>query len=236
MDSDILSPQRLVVSYVKRALIIKKKESRIAAREDIYNHGAVTTLERYRALRGTIIHVIPRLEQLKPIHCGRRAAPHLSQGVMGICTWCNEPCYWPNRWHYYCRLWYWMLGDGPEWNWRPPKLKKVLNWANLVPKTSCNACGANKTKLTLDHIIPITYAARLTKRDYIRSFMPHNLQWLCVTCHGYKTNQDNIKLKQLKKDLGVPVMPPRWGVNAPIQFPGESESRKKKFPGKITMP
>ena len=186
--------QRELASRLRR----ERRQKAILAWQDFHTERPMTSLDMYRALRGTVRHVLPRVRSVKPIYLGRRATPRIKCGTKGVCNWCGYECFWPNRWHFYCRLWYWILGDGPSGaHGFYAKMKRSACWNYMCPRTPCVECGST-TELQVDHKIPIGYAARLSPRDYIRSFFPSNLQYLCAQCHRRKTIQDNIKLRELR--------------------------------------
>lgn len=237
--------QKRVVSLVRKYAKARAKAERrvlLAQRplawEEFHRTGPPTRLETYRALRGVVTHVLPKVRSTKLIHCGRRASPKIKHGQKGTCNWCRQPCHWPNRWHRWCRLYYWMMGDGPSHASLYSKdLKSILNWQQILPVTPCALCNTLEDPMSLDHVRPIAHATRTgDPRAYVRAFLPGNLQWLCVPCHHRKTANDKAELDQLKRQQGAPVLPPRWGPNAPIQFRGERETRKRAFGNRIIIP
>ena len=171
----------------------ERRASQRLAKQDFRKSGPLSRDERYLALRGTVIHVLPKLRALKAIHCGRRAAPIIRGGEMGTCNWCLKECQWPNRWHRGCRVWYWLLGDGPEGLRPDQNMRKMLRWNQIVAPTPCTGCGAahHRGQMTLDHRVSVRAAARAGERKFIRAFFPENLQWLCRACHQEKTYQES---------------------------------------------
>lgn len=242
MASDDYDSRRYWIKQLKRVIGIRiyKENKRLLKLKKMERGKAkpITSTDWYRMLRGTVIHVIPRVEIIKPIHCGRRAAPKLLGGVIGICNWCGQECERPNRWHPYCRLWYWIMGDGVEYpHGRSDYIRKydMIKWDTLIPRTECKICLDNTVPVEVDHIVSVACAARMGKREFIRAFFLSNTQWICKKCHRKKTHLDNIKLKEIKKAQGAPVLPPRWGINAPIQFPGWDQKFRDKQPGRIYL-
>lgn len=226
----------IVRSYAKRRARAEKAaylSQRPLAWEEFHRTGPPTPEEMHRALRGVVTHVLPRVRSHKLIHLGRRAAPYIKDGNKGTCNWCQETCYWPNRWHRWCRLHYWMTGDGPSGVHLSKGLKKILNWKNILPVTPCAWCRTSQGTMTIDHKVALALVARTGDH---RAFLPGNLQWLCRDCHHEKTDQDNKLLKETKLEQGAPLLPPRWGPNAPIQFRGEREKRRHAYGNRIIMP
>ena len=239
----IATQRRKLVNLLKRRIAQIKpspyRESRRLGKIEMANTSPLSQTELRLALRGTVIHALPRLKTLKPIHCGRRAASPIKGGTMGTYNWCLTPCQNPNHWHRGCRLWDWMLGDGPQGIKPAANFRVLARWENLVPKANCNICSRRDQDqlLTLDHNLPIAQAARLGPRQFLRAFLPHNLQWLCRKCHAEKTDQDNAALREMKTSLGIANMPPRHGPNAPIQFPGQkTKGRVKSLGSRIFLP
>lgn len=230
----------LLAKYANRQARAARKtllKERKDAWDEFHSTAPPTPEEYRRALRGIVTHVLPRVRTTKLIHLGRRPAPRIKDGLMGACNWCLRPCLWPNRWHRWCRLIYWMTGDGPSGANLYKGIKKMLSWRNILPPTPCVLCNTQDGVMTIDHIQPIANIARTgDQRAYIRAFLPQNLQWLCRTCHNQKTADDHRELNETKRQQGAPVLPPKWGPNAPIQFLGLEKARRHKLANRIKMP
>ena len=69
----------------------------------------------------------------------------------------------------------------------------------VIPQAECS-CGEDSTEL--DHIVPLAVAARRSRREWVRAFLPSNLQWLCQACHRAKTVDDMAAIAGLKNPDG----------------------------------
>ena len=80
-------------------------------------------------------------------------------------------------WHDSCVVWH-----AITWG-----VRKSLTGQWVVKKTPCPWSQRGKE---LDHRTPVMLAARQGTREYVRAFLPENLQWLCEECHRLKINED----------------------------------------------
>lgn len=56
------------------------------------------------------------------------------------------------------------------------------------------------TEGTIDHRTPIALARLRSPGEFVRAFLPANLQWLCAECHKVKTAQDFGEIARVKRE------------------------------------
>ena len=54
--------------------------------------------------------------------------------------------------------------------------------------------------LDLDHRVPIAVARERGPDEFVRAFLPANLQWLCTDCHVAKTSKDRGDMARLARE------------------------------------
>lgn len=146
---------------------------------------------RYRGLRGIVRHLIPLVREKGSVGLGRDpvgtfASNKRGGDTFGTCRWCGLPATntktgGKRKWHTSCVRYHSLARGRGE-----PYIKK----------TDCR-CGKPGTEL--DHKVSIGVAARLGERDYVKAFLPENLEWLCRVCHKAKTNNDRKKIRALDR-------------------------------------
>ena len=168
--------------------------------------------------RGIINHVIPRMWALGPEKCGRLAAVHIPYAGDGACRWCRKMCQWKAHWHQSCRTWQWIMvaGDMRHSNMTQKAANRAGLWENFLPMTPCASCGDADPRLTVDHTVPLALAATQAPRQYVRAFLPANLQWLCQPCHLRKTRAETAGIRQAQLNnapTGNPQTSPNGSPN-----------------------
>ena len=175
-----------------------------------------TRAERYRGLRGFVIHAIPAVREcsygvVRAMRSREVCGPVSRHWPYpGVCWWCHERV--ENRrarkWHTRC-LRYFFAARGIT--------AQLAPWGELC----ANGCGALGKQL--DHHVAIGVAGRTSERELLRAFLPENLRWLCHACHAQKTGQDRREMNRLD---GKPTREERIElsieerVNHPGQLPG----------------
>ena len=105
------------------------------------------------------------------------------------CAWCylafDEERYHHRWFHPTCRTW---LAAASGY--------RDLNGGGLVLAVADCPCGEPGTDL--DHRVAVGIAALTGPREYVRAYLPSNLQWLCRSCHSAKTKHDVRRIADLK--------------------------------------
>ena len=98
------------------------------------------------------------------------------------CQWCRLPSDGGPReshWHHICYGYY---ACARAFRIRVKRIRRVQR--RMVPRIACAECGGSPD--TLDHRVPLGLARLLGRRDQVRSYLPENLQWLCLSCADVK--------------------------------------------------
>ena len=147
-------------------------------------------IARRRGLRGVALHLLPALRQSK-LRFRDRGETILAPGRVqdGVCQWCKEQADTPRRtWHKTC-VGYYLIARCMG------TTTLGLGYDTIIPSAYC-PCGVGYG-VELDHIVALKIAARQGVRQYARSLLPENLQWLCRKCHTEKTREDRRKMASL---------------------------------------
>jgi hypothetical protein len=100
----------------------------------------------------------------------------------------------------------------PVWRNHPTRREFFKNSRSAPNTWICAECGkkcagaskGKKSEFRIDHIEPVIPLTGFTNwDDVIRRLItgPHNLQVLCLECHGVKSKAENAARRKHKKDL-----------------------------------
>lgn len=135
---------------------------------------------RLRGLRGLVIHVVRRVRAGGEMTRDGVGPWKYRGGTPGTCRWCLGPAPTGSRhWHTNCIRYHAIARS------------RGTSFLRVTP------CPCGREGRELDHRVAVGVASRLGPREYVRSLLPENLQWLCHDCHAEKTVTDREKMKEL---------------------------------------
>ena len=167
--------------------------------------------ERYRALRGLVLHVVRNPQRGLPggIVCRNPASgASWGRGLKGsstVCVWCRLPVApgptgRARRWHRDCVSYYGLANGGHEVGWSELVSARL---PDQEARQEAHRCSCGEPGRELDHTLAIGVAqwlaAHLGRRVYALAFTLENLRWLCHACHAGKTGTD----RQWMNDLAT---------------------------------
>ena len=113
--------------------------------------------------------------------------------TQGTCPWCHEPSAEREpSWHPWCRRYYYAARGNTHYDLAGKRIP-------LIARTPCAQCGNEAQEI--DHIVPLAAARKLMNRAaMLQAWTPHNLQWLCTSCHTAKTTANSQHIQSPMSD------------------------------------
>ena len=158
-----------------------------------------TSLEHRRGMRGLIYHARTNPQYghnnstKRPLVTSTKSWIHDdAYSNVERCNWCQLPTDGFPREMYWHQICYGYYACARAFEGKANRIRRIRR--RIVPRDACATCGGSPD--TLDHIVPLSLARMRGQRARIRSYLPHNLQWLCLCCADEKSAQDRIVFKE----------------------------------------
>ena len=152
--------------------------------------------EDFRAMRGIVIHVLPKLKEPFTRYHSKRdpLGSTLPRKPRGTCVWCLRSAIsqygFKVNWHKECLDLYSAFRG----------LCVRPDGISLIPESPCEICKVKwSPDFEIDHRVSIGVAFLQGNRQYIRAFLPLNFRYLCRSCHRIKTHEDTLTRISLKE-------------------------------------